>query len=116
MAIEKPGFTPPEQYAGSTMQLGPWTDIYALACTFYRMVTGKLPPEAAARKSGETVTPISFFVPEVEPRIEKTIARAMELDYQKRYRTADEFIADFTDYAKQEKVTDLQDTDGTQFM
>ena len=112
----KPGFTPPEQYTGSTMQLGPWTDIYALACTFYRMVTGKLPPEAAARKSGETVTPISFFVPEVEPRIEKTIARAMELDYQKRYRTADEFIADFTDYAKQEKATDLQDTDGTQFM
>ena len=55
MAIEKPGFTPPEQYTGSTLQLGPWTDIYALACTFYRMVTGKLPPEAAARRSGETV-------------------------------------------------------------
>ena len=76
MAIEKPGFTPPEQYTGSTLQLGPWTDIYALACTFYRMVTGKLPPEAAARKSGEEVTPIAVYVPEVEPRIEYTIARA----------------------------------------
>ena len=30
--------------------------------------------------------------------------------------TADEFIADFTDYAKQEKATDLQDTDGTKFI
>ena len=112
----KPGFTPPEQYTGSTMQLGPWTDIYALACTFYRMVTGKLPPEAAARKSGEEVTPISVYVPEAEPRIEYTIARAMELDYQRRYRTADEFIADFTDYARQEKATDIQDTDGTKFV
>ena len=113
----KPGFTPPEQYTGSTMQLGPWTDIYALACTFYRMVTGKLPPpEAAARKSGETVTPLTVYVPEAEPRIEYTIERAMELDYQKRYRTADEFIADFTDYARQEKATDLQNTDGTKFV
>ena len=112
----KPGFTPPEQYTGSTMQLGPWTDIYALACTFYRMVTGKVPPEAAARKSGETVTPIGVYVPEVEPRIEYTIARAMELEYQKRYRTADEFIADFTDYAVQDNSTDFQDTDGTKFM
>jgi len=30
--------------------------------------------------------------------------------------TADEFIADFTDYAKQEKTTDIQDTDGTKFI
>ena len=30
--------------------------------------------------------------------------------------TADEFIADFTDYAKQEKATDIQDTDGTKFI
>ena len=112
----KPGFTPPEQYTGSTLQLGPWTDIYALACTFYRMVTGKLPPEAAARKSGEEVTPIAVYVPEVEPRIEYTIARAMELDYNKRYRTADEFIADFTDYAVQDNSTDLKNTDGTKFI
>lgn len=40
------------------------------------MVTGKLPPEAAAWKSGEEVTPIAVYVPEVEPRIEYTIARA----------------------------------------
>ena len=80
------------------------------------MVTGKLPPEAAARKSGETVTPLTVYVPEAEPRIEYTIERAMELDYQKRYRTADELIADFTDYARQEKATDLQDTDGTKFV
>ena len=30
--------------------------------------------------------------------------------------TTDEFIADFTDYAKQEKATDIQDTDGTKFI
>lgn len=108
----KPGFAPPEQYTGSNLKLGPWTDIYALACTFYRIATGKMPPPAAERRAGAAVTPMSVYVPETEPRVEDTINHAMELDFQKRYKNADEFIADFTDYVRQENVTDLQDTDG----
>lgn len=103
----KPGFAPPEQYTGSSLKLGPWTDIYALACTFYYAVTGRLPPPSQDRKPGTYVTPMALYVPEVEPHVEKAINRAMELDYQKRYKNADEFIADFTDYARQENVTDL---------
>jgi len=46
-----PGYTPFEQYSASTAseKQGPWTDIYSLAATFYRVVTGRAPIDAVAR-------------------------------------------------------------------
>jgi len=106
----KPGFAPPEQYAGSGLKLGPWTDIYALACTFYRMVTGQMPPPAMERQGGAKVTPLSELVPETEARVEQAIQKAMELNYHERYQSADEFIADFSDYGQVE--TNLEPGEG----
>ncbi len=48
-ALVKPGYSPYEQYASTTRQQGPWTDIYALAATFYQAVCGKRPPDAPSR-------------------------------------------------------------------
>jgi serine/threonine protein kinase len=48
-AVVKPGYSPPEQYARSGKAQGPWSDIYALAATLYRAVTGKSPAEATER-------------------------------------------------------------------
>ncbi len=48
-ALVKPGYSPYEQYASTSRQQGPWTDIYALAATFYQAVTGKRPPDAPSR-------------------------------------------------------------------
>ncbi len=45
------GYTPFEQYNASGDQQGPWSDIYALAATFYHMITGRKPVEAMARAS-----------------------------------------------------------------
>ncbi len=44
-----PGYAPIEQYASSSASQGPWTDIYALAATLYRMVTGTAPLSAVDR-------------------------------------------------------------------
>jgi serine/threonine protein kinase len=109
----KPGFTPPEQYTGSTLKLGPWTDVYALACTFYKIVTGRMPPPATDRKVGEEVVPLAVFEPNVEPYVVHAISRAMELEYTKRYQTIDAFISDFTDYNEREKKTDLNSAEQT---
>lgn len=47
-ALVTDGFSPPEQYSRNSLQGEP-VDIYALACTFYYLLTGLTPPTAAAR-------------------------------------------------------------------
>ncbi len=103
----KPGFTAPEQYTGNTENLGPWTDVYSLACTFYRIVTGQMPPTANERSGGKEVTPIERLEPDVEPYVAETVANAMKLRYQERYKTIDEFISDFTNYTEVDNSTNI---------
>lgn len=48
-ALVKPGYSPYEQYAETSRQQGPWTDIYALAATLYHAITGKRPADSPSR-------------------------------------------------------------------
>ena len=52
--VAKHGFSPIEQYSKSG-NVGPWTDIYAMAATIYYCCTGILPPPATDRTIDDTL-------------------------------------------------------------
>ena len=57
-SVATPGYGAPEQY-GSRLNLGPWTDIYGMAATVYRCITGRKPQAAPDRQLGDDLIPLS---------------------------------------------------------
>jgi serine/threonine protein kinase len=85
-----PGFSPPEQYG--TARTDPRTDIYSLGATLYAALTGMIAEDGLARATGkEELTPIRELEPKVNRRLAGVVEKALELDPEDRYQTAEDF-------------------------
>lgn len=89
--LVKPGFAPIEQYSRTGNQ-GPWTDVYALAATYYFLLTGQKPPEAPERVAGTRLCPISRKVPGIPGHIDLAVSHALEENWKKRTGTVSQFL------------------------
>jgi serine/threonine protein kinase/Tol biopolymer transport system component len=85
-----PGFSPPEQYGSA--RTDPRTDIYSLGATLYAVLTANLPEDGLARvMDNAELTPIRKYNPKVSRRMEAVIEKAMAVQAEDRYQTAEEF-------------------------
>lgn len=91
--LVKPGFAPIEQYSRAGNQ-GPWTDVYALAATYYYLVAGEKPPEAPDRIAGSLVKPLKSIDASFPQNISDAIEHALEENWRKRPQSVRDFLSE----------------------
>ena len=95
-AVGTPHFMAPEQVL--KQPLDHRTDLYALGCTYYRLVTGRTPFRGQTVKDilraqvKETPESASKVNPDVPQEVDAIIARLMAKDAGDRYQTANELL------------------------
>ncbi|MBE5954100.1 MAG: PASTA domain-containing protein, partial [Lachnospiraceae bacterium] len=94
--IVKQGYAPPEQYFSKGKQ-GSWTDVYATAATYYKMLTGITPDDSMERKGKDTLVPPSKLRVKLSKKQENALLNALELNVKDRTATVGEFLKGITD-------------------
>lgn len=84
-------FSPPEQFS-SKMKQGTYTDVYALASTYYYSLTGISLPTAVDRLSGKAYVPLKQLNIPVSDKLSDAVDKALELKSADRTQTMQEFI------------------------
>ena len=108
----KPGYTPEEQYRSKGQQ-GPWTDLYAVGATLYRIITGKMPLESMDRMVEDELEQPSRLVKDISPELEETILKSMAVFGKDRYQTAEELIQELHK-AVEEETPEVSEVVGDQ--
>ena len=97
------GYAPLEQYQKNSPQ-GPWTDIYGVAATLYRMLKNRPPPPALDRLGDDALERDLDFSPELN----KVLLKGLALHPENRYAVAMDFKKDLYD------ALDMRDVGGVE--
>jgi serine/threonine-protein kinase len=98
MTFGTAAYLSPEQATGDPV--GPASDIYALGCVMYEMLsgsppfTGDNPAVVAYKQVWEQPRPLHDWAPEVPPSLENIVMRCLNKDPARRYPTAAALAAD----------------------
>ena len=87
----KPGYAPVEQYRSHGKQ-GPWTDVYAMCATIYRMLTGKVPPASTERAFDDKLEPPSKLGVKISPQQETALLRGLAVNSEERIGSMGELL------------------------
>ena len=82
------GYAAPEQYYGVT-SFSPESDIYSMGATFYKILTGKTPPEPGKLRENPDLLSFPSYIPD---NYCNAILSAMVLDNTERIDTAEAFL------------------------
>lgn len=114
--ILKRGFAPEEQYRTKGKQ-GPWTDVYALCATMYKMITNTIPPEAMDRLLDDDLKTLNEFNVNIPKNQSDAIAKGLSVKAKDRFQTIHDLRLALTDEAEQPKdlhmIATFQERDGT---
>ena len=95
-----PEYAPPEQYSAQAWNTDARSDLYGLGATMYHALTGQAPLTATDRMADpEQFVPVRKLNARVNSRTEATILQAMELQRDRRFRSAQEMAAAFAGQA-----------------
>ena len=110
MPVEKEGYSPPEQHTldrdGGNQ--GPWSDVYAMAGTIYRCVTGKRVPSSSARLAGDQLEFPKGYNSGVNDEQIKVIEKNLSLDRNLRSKSMIELAKDLTGALKEKDAQALR--------
>ena len=87
--ILKPGYAPEEQYRTRGKQ-GPWTDVYGLAATLYRAITGQVPPDSLDRLDQDELVPPSRLGVAIPPAQEAHLLKALAIKAEGRWQNMEQ--------------------------
>ena len=88
--IIKQGYAPIEQYRSRGDQ-GPWTDVYSLAATFYKMITGITPEDSMERVEKEDLKAPSKLGVDIPKNVENALMNALNIKHEDRTQNIEIF-------------------------
>jgi serine/threonine protein kinase len=86
------GYASPEQYRTKSKQ-GPFTDIYGLGATLYKMITGVLPEEALDRQVKDHLKKPTELGIKIDENLNRAVMKAMALKPDIRFQKVSDFKA-----------------------